>query len=349
MSSPALHLSSQAFPSPYSQPFALPSAASSSTVAALVSPTRDRFAKKGPAHGSSASISTREISAPAPLAARRDPRTTPAGDHKAAPAPKHRPPPVSTQLANAGPSRTSIDETPARRARAGASSPEVPPSPTPRAGYLASRRAAASAGHLPLAEEGSAASPRPLSPPASPRSPSRTPTHRSASASHLPLSAGPPARRPSVDARASSPTASRAASPTATRPRAASPPQRSYSPTVSRLRSGSVNASTTSLVPSATPEQRELVRQASSLLVKEMLKPPSQVRESGLDQKEYEEVEPRLRNLARLERVWGKSGAGGGGANGGEERERRHFCEALRDGYVLCQCVSFRLRPRAPR
>ncbi|KIP01129.1 hypothetical protein PHLGIDRAFT_390638, partial [Phlebiopsis gigantea 11061_1 CR5-6] len=101
MSSPALHLSSQAFPSPYSQPFALPSAASSSTVAALVSPTRDRFAKKGPAHGSSASISAREISAPAPLAARRDPRTTPAGDHKAAPAPKHRPPPVSTQLANA--------------------------------------------------------------------------------------------------------------------------------------------------------------------------------------------------------------------------------------------------------
>ncbi len=35
----------------------------------------------------------------------------------------------------------------------------------------------------------------------------------------------------------------------------------------------------------------------------------------------------------------GLSGLGGGG----EERERRHFGEALRDGYVLCQCV-FHLR-----
>ena len=35
------------------------------------------------------------------------------------------------------------------------------------------------------------------------------------------------------------------------------------------------------------------------------------------------------------------SGNGGGVASGGEEKERRLFAEALRDGYVLCQCVFF--------
>ena len=73
---------------------------------------------------------------------------------------------------------------------------------------------------------------------------------------------------------------------------------------------------------------------------------------------ELEEIELRLRALARLERVWGKSGSvyasgvpntsgsvvtsfGGLGAGGassmGEDRERRLFSEALKDGYVLCQ------------
>ena len=85
----------------------------------------------------------------------------------------------------------------------------------------------------------------------------------------------------------------------------------------------------------------------------------------GLDPKDWEEVEARLRALARLERIWGRSGAlgsgagagstsqvnvvglglgggsGGGVASGGEEKERRLFAEALRDGYVLCQCVFF--------
>ncbi len=32
-------------------------------------------------------------------------------------------------------------------------------------------------------------------------------------------------------------------------------------------------------------------------------------------------------------------GLGNGVASGGEEKERRLFAEALRDGYVLCQCV----------
>ena len=73
---------------------------------------------------------------------------------------------------------------------------------------------------------------------------------------------------------------------------------------------------------------------------------------------ELEEIELRLRALARHERIWGKSGAtiatgvpntsgstvtgfgvlGAGGASSmGEDRERRLFSDALKDGYVLCQ------------
>ena len=73
---------------------------------------------------------------------------------------------------------------------------------------------------------------------------------------------------------------------------------------------------------------------------------------------ELEEIELRLRALARLGRIWGKSGSanangvsntsgspvtgfGGLGAGGvssvGEDRERKLFSEALKDGYVLCQ------------
>ncbi|THH32473.1 hypothetical protein EUX98_g1723 [Antrodiella citrinella] len=83
-----------------------------------------------------------------------------------------------------------------------------------------------------------------------------------------------------------------------------------------------------------------------------MLKPPS-TRGPSLDPLEYEEVELRLRSLSRLERVWGKSGGGANSSQvnvsgltssglsaGGEDRERKQFAEALRDGYVLCQLIN---------
>lgn len=78
--------------------------------------------------------------------------------------------------------------------------------------------------------------------------------------------------------------------------------------------------------------------------------------------RDWGEVEIRTRALARLERIWGKSGVGSstnvstaalsssGLTASGEERERRLFCEALRDGYVLCQSVFLHrsiYRPRA--
>ncbi|KAI0705188.1 hypothetical protein BC835DRAFT_1410063 [Cytidiella melzeri] len=365
MSSPTLHLSSQQFPSPYSQPFALP-AASSSNVAALVPPPRSKRLT------SQLTISTKNISGPVSLSSRKDAQSPTSLTGAEQRTKRSRPPPISLQATADGPSRERISldslgrsETPTRRARGGAYPVDLsPPSPSPRSGHLAqaaSRRAAASATHLPLTTPpASPTASRPLSPSRA-RSSSRTPTsraHPSASTSNLvpppsPSTPTPPVRRSSDNQRvnfSSSPIPGRAASPsTPLRPRAVSPSQRNYSPNLLQLRS--INASTTSLATAATMEQRELVRNASSLLIKEMLKPPAQ---SGLDPVEYEEVEVRLRSLARLERVWGKSGsfmasatqlsiggAGSGGVSaGGEERERRHFGEALRDGYVLCQLVN---------
>jgi hypothetical protein len=73
---------------------------------------------------------------------------------------------------------------------------------------------------------------------------------------------------------------------------------------------------------------------------------------------ELEEIELRLRALARLERIWRRGGgtnatgvsntsgsmvtgfgvlSAGGVSSMGEDRERRLFSEALKDGYVLCQ------------
>ncbi|OSD02934.1 Pkinase-domain-containing protein [Trametes coccinea BRFM310] len=375
MSSPALHLSAQPIPSSFTQPFALPSG-STSNVAALVSPPRDRTRKSSvqPA------VSPKDISGPTPLAPRRDLRTngtsspTPRDSTEQQRPSKSRPPPLSLSTSPnlSSPhnrelaSRSPPPETPTRRSREATRSPDLSPpgSPSPRGyGVSSSRRAAASASHLPLglgSPPTSPTTPRAVSPTQT-RSSSRTPTTQraiptSSSTSHLPL--GSPTtstsnRRPSLDARPISPptSPSRAASPvTPARSRAVSPTQRNYSPSYGQNRL--YNASTTSLASPSNPEHRELIRSATSFLCKEMLKPPSQISKSGLQPKDFEEVEVRLRELARLERIWGRSGAlasssqvnlAGTASNGvasrSEEKERRLFGEALRDGYVLCQYV----------
>lgn len=98
----------------------------------------------------------------------------------------------------------------------------------------------------------------------------------------------------------------------------------------------------------SNPNHREAVRTATSVLCKEMLQPEQR---TGLGLRESEKVEARLRALARLEREWGKNDLPGNatqlGASrtkrdaragvSGEEKERRLFVEAVRDGYVLCQ------------
>lgn len=101
----------------------------------------------------------------------------------------------------------------------------------------------------------------------------------------------------------------------------------------------------------SNPLHCEVVRTATVMLCKEMLQPG---KSTGPGLRETEEVEARLRALARLERVrentngisgtatqLGSSAAmedrdAGVGAPG-EGRLRRLFAEALRDGYVLCQ------------
>lgn len=73
---------------------------------------------------------------------------------------------------------------------------------------------------------------------------------------------------------------------------------------------------------------------------------------------ELEEIELKLRALARLERIWRKSGGtsaagvsntsggvvtgfgvlgAGSASTAGEDKARRLFSDALKDGYVLCQ------------
>jgi hypothetical protein len=99
----------------------------------------------------------------------------------------------------------------------------------------------------------------------------------------------------------------------------------------------------------------ELVRTATAVLCKEMLpvQPPAGRSTAGfLGLREMEQVESRLRALARLERVLRENMYGVSvsatqlGAMGdrdaavvtpGEGRARKLFAEALRDGYVLCQ------------
>ncbi|KAG8868866.1 hypothetical protein FRC20_002678 [Serendipita sp. 405] len=123
------------------------------------------------------------------------------------------------------------------------------------------------------------------------------------------------------------------------------PSSSNYYRGVSPLGHHSRNTSTTSLA--APSPNREIVRTASTLLIKHLSRPPPPLKQS-----DWQDVELRLRALSRLERIWGKSGGGssatavgsGGGFGGGEERERRLFCEAVRDGYVLCALIN-KFRP----
>jgi hypothetical protein len=122
--------------------------------------------------------------------------------------------------------------------------------------------------------------------------------------------------------------------------RAASP--RGLSPDPGPYQGGhAYNASSSSLAstPAVLPEHRELLRAAASLLCRELGRSSAQLRRNGFSDQDWEEIEVRMRNLVRLERIWGKGGLAAASASGsnGEERERRAFCEALRDGYVLCQ------------
>jgi hypothetical protein len=355
MSSPALHLSSQALPSPKSQ--SVIPASSSAAADVIATPSREkpkRLSMQPPPKDPSMAI--RVPSTPT--------RTTSGSKHRAT---KSQPLNVPSST-----SATNLPLTPTRsspitsnhRATDSRDIPSPPDTPTPsgsRSGGLThSTSRSQSSTHLPIS------SPVQLVPrgssPIRPRSPSRsrvvTPTGRlaSSSTSHLPLTSSPSARRTSIDAQRrpsiDSPRrtsidgarkvsehlrGARDESPSPVRPRPTSPAQRSYA------QNRHFNVSSGSLIaPPSNPEHREVIRKATSMLCKEVKKPPSHISRTV-----WEEVDIRMQNLGRLERMWDR-GFTSSSTNlstsatlgtGGEERERRLFAEALRDGYVLCQCV----------
>lgn len=346
LSSPALHIYSQPFPDPYSEQAEMVS--SSSNIAGLVSPARER--KRASVQSA---LSAKEISAPAPLSPRRTSGQSIRESSREPKTPKHRPPPLSSPSTpslvrprNGSP----LPQTPTTRQR---DRPQPPESPTPRSRvqFARSQTGAASSSQLTL---NLPTTPRATSPvsPSRARSPSQRNGISSPSPSNI-LSSTPPRRsldppnqhRASLDAHR--PSGSQI------RPRAGSPPvspTRNIYPSYSQNRH--FNISTTSLSSPPNQEHRELVRTAASILCKELLKPPGH-NTTGLGNAELEEVEVRMRALARLERIWGKSGAAASGSNlmlstagglsssglsaAGEDREKKLFSEALRDGYVLCQ------------
>jgi hypothetical protein len=318
MSSPALHMASQAIPSPKSRPAI--AASSSSSTDPLISPPRERRASLQP--------SSRGVNSPVPATPRRPSKEYPRPSSS-------RPSPLilpSHPSSSRSPHGQSSPETPTKKAQ---ELPSPPDTPTP----VARKASLNTTPPQRMASISSNVRTQSNSPTPHPRSPSRTrvvtPTnpHGLTSASTTNLPSTNHERRRGGD----SPSPPRVSSPSI-RPRAVSP---------SHGRSRQFNASTTSLCAVPTFEQRELVRNAISILCKEMSKQPPHL-SGATGAREWHEVEKRMDGLIRL---WGK---GGGLANGSspqlpgvsnklspsaEERERKLFSSTLRDGYVLCQCV----------
>lgn len=370
MSSPALHLASQAIPSPKSQSAVL--ASSNSNTSILVSPSRDKARR-------SSVRAAEEISGSIPLSSTKRDRVLRNNDAWYTNSTPSKLPTLSSPSSPAHVSNFQVSSpvTPPRR---GHSRPRTPDTPTPAsesASLFQHKNATASTNNALL----NSPSTSPISSSGSSihaRSPSiRVPPSQrgstSASKSNLYLSSNSPfqttrrpsidaqrhpsldsscrgsidyQRRPSVDHRLSGSASPQSASPSSHfRPRA----ERANSFAYASNRN--FNVSSTSLAPTSTPEQREIVRSAIAILCKEMRRPPSHP-----GTKEWEDVDVRMQPLVRLQRIWGRSGgtpgesstplnnvvAGMGSTGlsaGGEDRERRMFSQALRDGFVLCQCV----------
>ncbi|KAF7308499.1 hypothetical protein HMN09_00698900 [Mycena chlorophos] len=102
--------------------------------------------------------------------------------------------------------------------------------------------------------------------------------------------------------------------------------------------------------PVSSAEHRNAIRAATLMLCNKVAQAPVHLERTGSGRRDWEEVEVRMRALVRLARMWRKTGGGvnpelaSSISDGGEERERRLFAEALRDGFVLCQLVN-KLRP----
>jgi hypothetical protein len=328
MSSPALHLSSHA--SPPTTP-ASPSSSSSPNRPTISSPA-PLSPKRANANSPVASSSRHRKSRPDPLLPPSP--STPSFDRYT-----NTPSPAPSTPTRPGNNREPL-------------SPPDTPTPTSSRAHLGKRSSSGTHRDQPPSSPSSSrhkspTSPRTRSPPPRVVTPRGFTSTSTSSLNYPPSYSSNAIRRSSVDRRSPSPALPCAASPSSpTRPRALSPGphrQRTVSPSSAMTRQINASTSSLSLAGPSNPIHREAVRTATSVLCKEMLRPSQS---ASLGVRESEEVEWRMRALARLERIWGKSGAStngsttqlGSSANmAGEERERRLFTEALRDGYVLCQ------------
>lgn len=385
-SSPALHLSLQAPPFTTSRPAVMPS--SSSPSARSFSPSRDRPRR------ASAQPTPQEIGAPQPLAPRRPLRNSsrsPERGNTVSPLPRanrHRPSPISPP----GP-RSSLDtQSRNRDLPTPPESPSPPPGVRGGVGKWTRLPASANASQASLSSQPTSPGCSYTANQTHARTPTKrivTPTSvrgsASPSSSNIPSdSSGPPSsptplpRRPSINS-SGRPSFETARRPSAEIPRrgstdtqrrpTASPTPRTASPSgTARSRGTSpsqrssicghgrnLNMSSISLISPSTPEQRELIRLAMSVLCKELRKPPPHLSRADR-QREWAEVEVRMQPLIRMERVWGKSSRIASASasqvtftglssasvvsNAGEERERKLFCDALRDGVILCQLMN---------
>jgi hypothetical protein len=356
LSSPALHLYSDAVPGPKVQAANLvPSGSNGSNLRSSSGNNQKPIGQSGVGEkdlSSSVSPPPRSSFSQTPREASRQPKP-----------PKHRPPPLlsksqSTVSLEATRGKNAfVPQTPTPKYR---DKFHVPDSPPPRSDRRSGGLYAAASSTSQLNIDAPTSSPPPGAVRhARARSPSVRHHLSSSSSSNLPsasltgdvkrssLESTKP-RRPSFDGRRVSGSPSTPSS-AQIRPRAVSPSPRSFSPNYPRDKH--FNASTTSLSSPTSPEHRGLLRSATSILCKELLKPLGH-NTTGLGTVELEEIEVRMRALARLERIWGKSGSMPSGDNAtpltsglsssglsaaGEDREKRLFSDALRDGYVLCQ------------
>ncbi|KAJ7224228.1 hypothetical protein GGX14DRAFT_351037, partial [Mycena pura] len=83
--------------------------------------------------------------------------------------------------------------------------------------------------------------------------------------------------------------------------------------------------------------ERALIREAVTLLC-DIMEPRLLRKSEPGGEKPVDLVEMHLRPLTRMKRRWGRQQSALTN-NASDEEEIRTFAEALRDGYVLCQCV----------
>ncbi|KAF9563140.1 hypothetical protein CPC08DRAFT_761081 [Agrocybe pediades] len=310
-----------------------PIPARGSAVGVGVRPHRSSVSKRGLTSASTSHLplsSTSTSASPPPTPTRRRPSIDPNQS-------SHNPPSTSISTPSSAVRRPSLDAprttaTTTRRTSIDAPSPSSTPTFTPPRSSSILRP--------PSSLSNRAESPSPVSPPASPIRPraiSPTNNRNYVQNRHFNISSG------SLVLGSSAPP-----------PLSSAPHHHTSSANPSRAHGSSVAATSTST--------REVIRSAITLICREVAPPPPKTDQATAQARDWDEVESRVRGLVRLERTWAPAGraaspglgtlstarrssldiasSGANSSASAEDRERRLFCEALRDGYVLCYLMN---------